>query len=58
MGEEEDYGTLIYRDSQLRKADAAAAAAIKNSQLGEVVATGVKAAAVEGGSERDKQGNC
>ena len=24
----------------------------------EVVATGVKAAAVEGGSERDKQGNC
>ena len=31
MGEEEDYGTLIYRDSQ-KEADAAVAA-IKNSQL-------------------------
>ena len=32
MGEEEDYGTLIYGESQLSKADAAAAA-IKNSYL-------------------------
>jgi hypothetical protein len=44
MGEEEDYGTLIYRDSQLRTADAAVAA-IKNSYL--LRCCSVKAAAID-----------